>query len=266
MRGRLSKDNVGITRSLLCLALLAPAPWTARALAQEAEAEPGTGIFGWVLLEGSQTPVPAAQVELVIRADTAVADSVGFYSFAGLQAGADSIRVRYLQFRSLPTPFEIVAGKMTQIDLLLSYPTAEVDELVVEVERTRRTRLDGFYRRMEVGYGRYVTREEIDLFSPNNLSDMLVGMPGIRPVYIQGRRVIRMRGSSGQVEEGVRRLIFGYTCQPYIYLNGVRADFFEVDDIFPESVEGVEVYAGPYVPPEFYRLNRSCGTIAIWTR
>lgn len=269
MHGRLLKRHRALVTSTLGLALLAAGPWTAAAYAQGAQAEPETpetGIFGWVLLQGSLSPVPAAQVELVVRGDTAVADSAGFYSFRGVPAGADSIRVLYLEFRSLPTPFEIDAGKMTQIDLLVTYPTVAVDELVVEVERSRRSRLAGFHRRMEAGHGRYVTREQIELFRPNNLSDMLVVMPGIRPVYIDGRRVVRMRGSSGQVDEGSRRLIYGYTCQPHIYLDGVRADFFEVDDIFPEFVEGVEVYAGPYVPSEFFRLDRRCGTIAIWTR
>jgi hypothetical protein len=227
--------------------------------------EAETGVFGWVLVQGLRRPVSNALIELVVQGDSVVADSAGYYSLPSLTAGTDSIRVHYLDFRSLPTPIEVEAGEMTQIDLLITYPTIEVDELVVEVERVRRrSRLAGYDRRRSAGHGRYITREHIELFRPNKLSDLLITTPGVRPVYFRGQRFIRLRGRT--FRDFAAGGAFAGTCQPVMYLNGARSPGLQVDDIFPEMVEGVEIYPGPYVPAVFSTLFTSCGSIAIWTR
>lgn len=229
------------------------------------EEAPETGLYGWVLVQGLGRPVSGALIELVVQRDSVVADSAGYYRIPGLGAGTDSIRVHYLDFHSRPTAIRIEAGAMTQVDLLLTYPTIEVDELVVEVERVRRrSRLAGYDRRRKAGHGRYVTREDIELFRPNKLSDLLITTPGIRPVYFRGRRFIRLRGRT--FSDLAAGGAFAGTCQPVMFLNGARAPGLQVDDIFPEMVEGIEIYPGPYVPSVFSTLFTSCGSIAIWTR
>jgi hypothetical protein len=44
---------------------------------------------------------------------------------------------------------------------------------------------------------------------------------------------------------------------------------FNIDDMMPGDVEGIELYAGPsVVPPQFNnpRSSVNCGLVLIWTR
>ncbi|MGH7541240.1 MAG: hypothetical protein ACRELC_09595 [Gemmatimonadota bacterium] len=54
---------------------------------------------------------------------------------------------------------------------------------------------------------------------------------------------------------------------PTIFVDGVkRGPLTEVDDFRPEEVEGIEIYAGPFIPARFSDAFNRCGSIVIWRR
>src|SRR3712207_1103698 len=70
------------------------------------------------------------------------------------------------------------------------------------------------------------------------------------------RNAVRLRGSR---------------CAPLVWLDGApaMAGEFDLDFISPETVSGIEVYAGPATVPVEFRSTRgieSCGVIVVWSR
>jgi hypothetical protein len=120
-------------------------------------------------------------------------------------------------------------------------------------------RLMEFERHRLSGSGVYLDRAQIEARRAHYVSDVLRRIPGVRIMSDRsGRAVLRMGRTSG-----------GRDCPPDYWIDGVRAQFFNVDDMPVADIEAIEVYRGPSgLPPEYNsRLgNPSCGTVVIWTR
>lgn len=141
--------------------------------------------------------------------------------------------------------------------------------------------LAGFYQRMEHGFGRYITRDQIELRQPGNITDMLRMLPGVRTTP---------RASGFGTDLVISRAaprIGG--CPVQIFLDGIRInrgavsvverdsldeelvplnETIALDDLAdPSELEGIEVYYGlAGVPAEFMGPDARCGTVAVWTR
>ena len=157
------------------------------------------------------------------------------------------------------------------VDALLTSRNKMWDTVIVQLETTARvleerkitetpTRkalgLRDFEERRKVGLGTYVTRADIVERGSFRLSDLLRTKRGVT-VQKGGKVRFSSQGSRG-------------TCQPDIWLDGVRSLPMEVDELPSSTVEAMELY--PYfstVPMEFQRVGANttpCGTIVIWTR
>jgi hypothetical protein len=58
-------------------------------------------------------------------------------------------------------------------------------------------------------------------------------------------------------------------CPPAYFLDGLFMSNFNIDDVSPRDVEGVELYAGfAGLPQEFAKQMgvQACGVVVIWTR
>lgn len=114
-------------------------------------------------------------------------------------------------------------------------------------------RLQAFWQRRKAGWGRFLSREEIEQRRPVHLSDLLRTMPGV---------VVERTGATTSIE-----LIGGGTrCTPAIWIDKMPQDTTDLDTmIFPGHVEAIEVYLGGETPVEFHRPDE-CGAILIWSR
>lgn len=128
-----------------------------------------------------------------------------------------------------------------------------------------RGKLAGFYRRLDRGAGRYITREEIEARDPYRLSDIVHLVPGFQTVKFgdgSGRRHARIGRS--EVLESLQR------CSVQYWIDGMplpQHTGFELDAVRPGDVAGIEVYRGPSeTPARFQRRGSSCGVVVIWTR
>ena len=119
-----------------------------------------------------------------------------------------------------------------------------------------------FEERRKRGFGHFITRRQIEDRHPLQMSDMMRLVPGtmLRPAGPGGRSVLRFS----------RALIGGTRdCPPQYWVDGVMVYGFNIDDIMPSDIEGVEIYSGvSVVPPEFNnpRSTVACGLVVIWTR
>jgi hypothetical protein len=118
--------------------------------------------------------------------------------------------------------------------------------------------LEQFEARRKMGAGYFVTRADIERRQPNLLSDYMRMVPGVRIVTLDnGHTGLRFaRNPRGN-------------CPPQYFVDGIATSNFDIDEVLPGDVEGVELYAGSAgVPPQFNRFfgTSICGTILIWTR
>jgi TonB family protein len=252
-----------LTGTLLPLALLVPAVGAA-----QGPAAPGAGGDTLVTLSGTvRGPdgigIANAEVTLTPRSPGVTlmlprrlySDDAGGFRFPALPRGDATIAVRRIGFK--PTSIETKLPADKPVAVRLESAALALSPVIVN---DRRTRYDGpmaeFNRRKDWGFGRFITRGQIDQHNPMRTSDMLRMVPG---VYVQNT----MRGTSLRIR--------GNTCEPLIWVDGTPAlaGPFDLDTFEPNTVGGIEIYSGvAEVPVELRgpRGEERCGVIAVWTR
>lgn len=154
--------------------------------------------------------------------------------------------------RRPPLPADSVAHEVRALDVTVRRPPV-------------RGKLAGFYRRMERGAGSYVTREEIEERDPFRLTDVVQLVPGFTTA--------RYADGSGRREGRIDRSVTFHElqgCRIQYWLDGMpipKVTGFDLDDVPPRDVAGIEVYRGASeTPARFQRRGSTCGVVVIWTR
>jgi hypothetical protein len=251
--------------ALLLAALLAAAPKSA--VAQRPPAAPvpvpaatpsvGTGIVKGTVVTDRRVPVGGAQIRFGAVTGVAESDESGQFSAGRLSPGPLWLRIRRIGYR--PESLLVVVGADRVVDTtVVMTPIAQALAAVkVLGRRDMSGPMAGFYKRLQMGSGRFFTAADIARRQPSQMTDLLRTVPGIR---------IETRGFDNRVR------IRGNRCAPLVWLDGqaLFAGEFDLDSVDPNSFEGIEVYNGPAaVPVEFLgnqRVSSSCGTILLWSR
>ena len=184
-------------------------------------------------------------------------------SMIGYAPRADTVRV---------TP-----GRVTNVRVSLSVGPVALEPIEVSVER-REVKLQevDFYRRRAMGFGKYIDRQEIERRGPQDVTDLLTGMPGVEiypdPFNSLEKYVVLRSGrlpfpTTGQYGEP------GYDrCFPTVYIDGIRtidggSEPARLDSFLNTmSIAGIEVYTSEAGLPPQYGRGTFCGVILVWTR
>src|SRR5512138_3138115 len=202
---------------------------TILALPGAAAAQRRTGAVSGLVKDSAGTPIHNVEVVALRSGKSIRTDTSGRFILSGLPSGATDLGIRRIAF----------------------------EPVVVNVHAEHVRLLAEFEARRKNGVGHFITRAQIEKRHPLFLSDMVRSIPGAAIVPAEnGRPVLRFARSHN-------------SCPPQYFLDGLRVTSFNIDDVSPGDVEGVELYAGAAgLPPEFNQLygNTICGTVAIWTR
>ena len=191
-------------------------------------------------------------------------DAVGFFRLSASRRDTITIAVRrmgYNPISALLTDKELTGDTL----LIVLDPSAlQIAQMTVKSKDLRSAFGYGsFDERRARGNGVFVTREDIEKRNSGRLSDVMRNKRGV---------MVQRTGSGGY---GVRfasyqsRTLAGRTCMPLIWLDGVKAPGMEIDEIPPNTVAGIELYANIATTPAQFsagQVDRPCGTIVIWTR
>ena len=199
--------------------------------------------------------VPLARVTV---ADVYVlTDSAGRFTFATLPAGSFVIAARRLGFEPESVQVQLVNGRVDSLHFTLAILPGKLPGIVTDAEAEDRLRLADFYRHRDGGNGGYFfNRRELEAARVYRVSDIMRRVPGVRLIADQSGRLHLRMGRS-------------LNCPPDVWIDGIRAEGMNVDDMSLQDVEALEIYRGPSgLPPEYNnRLGRpGCGTLVIWTR
>jgi hypothetical protein len=225
-------------------------------------------VTGRVIEELTERPLRDVSVQLRSAAGRTMArsmtDSTGTFWLQAPRYGTFVLVAEHLGMTTVTTgELDVDEGAM-QVVLRMAETAVPLEPLTVEAERgaAHLGPLRGYYERMRwnerTGIGRFITRDQIDVRSPGDLSDMLREIPRVNVQRTRGRSAhVTMRGSRGD-------------CTPALFIDGTRANRREqafVDEyVRPLDVEGVEVYVGLAQMPGVYHDESGCGVLLVWTR
>lgn len=213
-------------------------------------------IVGVVTSLPTHQPLVGASVEIAGVNRSTRTDSSGNFRVAELAAGNVTLTVRAIGYEAITATVSVAADSTVQLNFVFR-AVVELAPVIAESPAygVRDARLRGFHERRAAGFGRFVTREDIEKRDPGDSRDLLRGMPGVRVV---GNR-IQMASSMSSPNCRVQYFLDG------IHILAPAADFFL--QFRPRDLEGLEVYRGPAETPlAFSRGGAECGVIAIWTR
>ncbi len=135
-------------------------------------------------------------------------------------------------------------------------PIATALDTVVVSAKALATRMKDFEDRRRLGFGTFITAEQIEQRHAVALADILRGIPSLRVVDT---------GPNGQLAYSTRTS----SCPMRIVIDDVLipapANLRAL--LSPSDIMAIEVYAGPAtIPLQFKSANSGCGVILIWTK
>lgn len=224
----------------------------------------GSAALAGVVRNGAGRPVEGAQV--VVEGDSAIAttDASGSFTLTGLPDGTRTAEARALGYAPTRVTVEPARGETRTVAIVMSKTVKALDAVTVYGKPTGRFRdLSGFVERQHRGFGRFVTRADIERTSPNTVCDLLRRVVGLQ-VTEGGMSgcVVSMRGASSLVPTSGA----GGACEPAVYLDNSRygGSIGQLaQEMSPQDIMGIEVYSTATEPPQF---PGACGTIVVWTR
>lgn len=246
-RPRTASGSGAALAAALALVILLPAA----SAAQSGSAS----ILGRVLNQETGEPVSGAAVTLRDTEHQAVTTASGIFALEDLPDGDFLVTIRYLGMESKTFPVHLEPRQPLTVNFALRMQVIPVASLEVTVEQSPPAgKLYDFYRRAASGPGYFITRAEIDDRPASRTTDLLRRVPGL-DIGARGR------GGRTPVTMGRRN-----GCVPDFYLDGARAPYFNVDNLEPIDIAGIEVYRGNSEVPIRFKHRDRCGVIVIWTR
>lgn len=244
----------GLWPNALAAILLATAMLLAAAGPALAQRDPGV-IVGLVTALPGRAPLAGAVIEIVTTGQRASTDSAGLFHLTAVPAGDVRVDLRAIGYEPVAFLVSVQSRRTSRIEVafepLATLPTVQVEGMGL---RLGDERLRGFHERRASGFGRFITREDIEKRNATESRELLRGLPGVRLV---GTRV-QMAASMSS------RCTVEYFVDA-IHIVAPGADF--LSQFRPRDLEGIEVYRGPAeTPPAFSRGGAGCGVIVLWTR
>ena len=232
---------------------------------------------GRVVDDRSEQPLRGTRVLLLNRfnrvVDYQVTDEDGQFRFKRHDGRRLRVEARAVGYLPTVTPvlWMVQDSDSASLEIRLAPHVvllAPVEVVAMSVPKVSPVLEEVMFRRAK-GLGVQITRQDIEQRQPQQVSDMLLELPG---VYASRRG----GGASGRAIYMGRALLGegGGACPVQVFLDGMQATRdvpggdVQVDELVsPLDVEVIEVFRGlGTVPPEFMSPNARCGVIAIWTK
>jgi len=180
-------------------------------------------------------------------------DDVGRFVLSSLPAGTQVLLVRQIGFALAEIPVELRSNRSRELNVRVARAVA-LDS--VRVLASRPTLAEFEYNRRTNLQGRFLTLSEIQRSNAKQTSDLL---PLLGGYVMQGRgRLVKMLETDYD-PPGT------HSCKgANVVIDGV--DGFEVDDVQPNQIAGIELYKNAASAPLEYAGRANCGLIVIWLR
>ena len=282
------QDRLSRARQLFTCSALGLAVWGASgSLPCPATAQT---ISGTLMDLHTDQPIPLGLVMMFTESGDSVTATItnesGHFSISSPTPGSFLLRAVALGYRETPVGiFDLGEDGVLSVQYRLAPQPLPIDRLVVSLNRPMMSHSlvrNGFVRRLQRGFGKFITPHDIEESVATSTEQLLDGLPGVRvgPVVTTPRDGIR----PGIVPEFHPRPDIGETvqirspgggwCPPMIYVDGMRVHYdpgagFTLSNMAHlGAVEGIEVYRRPAEIPVEYSSGpeSNCGVLVVWTK
>jgi hypothetical protein len=234
--------------------------------ATDSTPRPGGATIAGVVRNSSGRPVEGAQVVVEGSGVSATTGATGAFSLSGLPDGSRMAEARALGYAPARVEVEPTRGETRTVAIVMDKQVKTLDAVTVYGKASGRFRdLTGFVQRRQSGFGRFITRADIDQQDAFTVCDLFRRVVNLHVTEGgPGGCSVSMRGASSMMRPA--RGAGGGACQPTLYLDNLR---FEgsigefAQSIRPRDIMGIEVYSTATEPPQY---PGACGTIVVWTR
>lgn len=202
-------------------------------------------------------------------------DREGRFRIERVEWGTNVLQVRRIGYA--PVEIDVWVDRPNdefELSITLAPAPTELDPISVEGEATPVNRkLIAFEDRRRMGFGHFVTTEQIEAWNPSNLTDVLQKAPGVivrpNPGYLVGRDYRKY------LIQSTRRVgrLGPVACEMIYYLDGMFMGTqgpgeAPIDSwVNIGSLAAIEIYSGAsQVPAQFNRSGAACGVVVLWTR
>ena len=221
----------------------------------------GSSALSGVVRNEQGDPLGGANVMVWGSGSNTTTRDDGRFALTGLPAGTQTVETRFVGYAPKRVTVDLVSGRNIPTIITMSERADVLDPVTVYgAERQLANDLAAFNQRRKLGFGRFITRADIEKRRPLRFTDLLRSTPGLRIVAIGGADYTIVAASSGMM---------GGACRPLIYINGILLANSDGLDMMvdPQEVAAVEIYSGMgETPPQFRGgLQNECGSVAIWT-
>jgi hypothetical protein len=228
--------------------VLAPSAW--------AQAATQNRLSGFVS-DSIGVPVAFAEIRLTPTGSATRelrTDAAGHFAITGLPSGSAQMLVRRLGYHPYDGTIKVGAEGVDSLRLVLYVASAELAAMEVREESLGDSIAprEFWTRRRTNVFGRFFDKAEIEKKWVSLPSEILRGLPGV--TLQKSSRIgmlVRFRG-----------------CRPNLFLDGMRAQGAEVDELISVGdIGAMEVYSSMAgVPPQYQDRTNPCGAILFWTR
>ena len=253
------------TRALLLVA----------AVAGPAAAQRTAVLRGNVLADSSERPIAGAEVSVPALKLAARADSLGRFRFGAVPPGDQLVSVRHLGFEPLSAVLALKAGDSVDTDFLLVATRTVLPRVDVKAPVHVGARLAGFEERRTLGFGHFITQEQIEKQSHRTTADILRTIPGPFPVTEPKTGIMFVASARGQqsIEGSTAARRAADVCAAAVYLDGIQVyggegPRFDINTLKADDLAGIEFYGGgATIPAQFNKTNgQTCGVLLVWTK
>lgn len=250
----------------------------------------GATFRGVVVSDSTHEPLVGAEVAVADLGKSVVTDAHGAFTLGGIPAGEHQIVVRRIGYGAADTKLAFDGHTTVERRVLLG--RAVTLETVTISEKATERAMASFEENRRLGLGHFVTRADLEKYSGMKLASVLQQIPQLdmrhgreEQAWVSSRHVrppacppssaqcYRNNGfyvpDPPEVAEGMP-----VACYALVYINDVLmngatepTEPFDISEIAPDQVEGVEFYAGPaQTPLKYSRMGSNCGVLVIWRR
>jgi hypothetical protein len=247
-----------------------------------ATAQSHSVLTGTVVVDATPSP-PLSDAEVAIPALllTLHTDSAGRFFYNRIPKGTYKVSVRRVGYQEIAVNAKFSGTDTAAVEFALTPLTVTLDTVNVKGKVAEVGKFREFEERRQMGSGSFLTREDMEKNRDRPLGEIMTRLPGVRFQRYGSEGAIASTRSAGSLsgrsrgrDESDIRKGAPAGCYAQVFLDGIRVfsshpgdPLFNINSISPNSIEGIEYYAGAAQTPEqFDPTNADCGTVVIWTR
>lgn len=222
------------------------------------------GVVDGVVSDTNLAPLQGAFVTVLSTKIRVGTGPNGRFRITRVPAGEYLIIVKRVGYRPTSAVIEVAAGDTARLSYTLENVVTELNPVTV-TEKPSSLRMGEFLARRKLGFGQFMTAEQIQNVNAVFATEIFRRFQGINVSPNRGRQITEYFALSNR-EGGNPQ----YGACPYaVVLDDVPLPTpFNLDLLPPpRDLGGIEVYSGPgTVPAKYNGFNRGCGVILVWTK